>query len=71
VVTAASVSDKAGLKLLVINLFNAFSTLKIMWVDSGYDGRPIAAFVQAAAAITLEVVKRTSRTVSRWSAAGG
>jgi transposase len=60
VVTAASVSDKAGLKLLVIKLFNAVGTLKIMWADSGYDGSPIAAFVKAAAAITLEVVKRTS-----------
>ena len=60
VVTAASVSDKAGLKLLVIKLFNAVGTLKIMWADSGYDGSPIAAFVKTAAAITLEVVKRTS-----------
>ena len=47
-------------KLLVIRLFDAFSTLKIMWADSGYDGTPLAAFVKAAAAITLEVVKRTS-----------
>jgi len=60
VVTAASVSDKAGLKLLVIRLFNAIGTLQIMWADSGYDGNPIAAFVKTAAAITLEVVKRTS-----------
>jgi transposase len=60
VVTAASVSDKAGLKLLVIKLFNAVGTLQIMWADSGYDGAPIAAFVKTAATITLEVVKRTS-----------
>jgi len=60
VVTAASVSDKAGLKLLVIRLFNAIGTLKIMWADAGYDGTPVAAFVKTAAAITLEVVKRTS-----------
>jgi transposase len=60
VVTAASVSDKAGLKLLVIKLFNAVGTLKIMWADSGYDGSPIAAFVKSAAAITLQVLKRTS-----------
>jgi transposase len=60
VVTAASVSDKAGLKLLVIKLFNAVGTLQIMWADAGYDGAPIAAFVKTAAAITLEVVKRTS-----------
>jgi hypothetical protein len=30
VVTAASASDKAGAKLLLIKLFNAFTTLKIM-----------------------------------------
>jgi transposase len=49
VVTAASVSDQAGAKLLIIRLFNAFSTLKIMWADSGYDG-----------AISVEVVRRTT-----------
>ena len=59
VVTAASVSDKAGAKLLVIRLFNAFSTLQIMWADSGYDGAPLARYAKAAAAITVEVVKRT------------
>src|SRR6266536_1829724 len=42
VVTAASVSDKAGAKLLLIRLYDAFSTLRIMWADSGYDGAPLA-----------------------------
>lgn len=60
VVTAASVSDKAGAKLLLIRLFDAFSTLKIMWADSGYDGTPMARDAKAVAAITVEVVKRTS-----------
>jgi transposase len=60
VVTAASVSDKAGAKLLIIRLFNAFSTLKIMWADNGYDGAPLARYAKAAAAITVEVVKRTA-----------
>jgi transposase len=60
VVTAASVSDKAGAKLLIIKLFNAFSTLRIMWADSGYDGAPLARYAAAAAAITVEVVKRTA-----------
>lgn len=59
VVTAASVSDRAGAKLLVIRLLGAFDTLKIMWADSGYDGTPLAACIKAIAAITLEVVKRT------------
>ena len=59
VVTAASVSDRAGARLLVIRLLGAFDTLKIMWADSGYDGKPLAAWIKTAAAITLEVVKRT------------
>jgi transposase len=59
VVTAASVSDRAGAKLLVIRLLGTFDTLKIMWADSGYDGTPLAACLKAIAAITLEVVKRT------------
>jgi transposase len=60
VVTAASVSDKAGAKLLVIRLFDAFSTLQVMWADSGYDGAPFTRWVKTVAAITVEVVKRTS-----------
>ena len=60
VVTAASVSDKAGAKLLLIKLFDAFSTLKIMWADSGYNGKPLARWAMTVAAITVEVVARTS-----------
>jgi transposase len=60
VVTAASVSDKAGAKLLIIRLYDAFSTLKVMWADSGYDGAPLARYARTVAAITVEVVKRTS-----------
>jgi transposase len=60
VVTAASASDKAGARLLIIRLFDAFSALKIMWADSGYDGAPLARYARTVAAITVEVVKRTS-----------
>ena len=60
VVTAASVSDKAGAKILLIKLFDALSTLKVMWADTGYNGKPLARYAQAAAAITVEVVARTS-----------
>jgi transposase len=60
VVTAASVSDKAGAKVLLIKLFDTFSTLKIMWADTGYNGTPLARYAQAVAAITVEVVARTS-----------
>src|SRR5208283_5505924 len=47
-------------KLLLIKLFNAFSTLKIMWADTGYNGAPLARYARAVAAITVEVVARTS-----------
>ena len=60
VVTAASVSDKAGAKVLLIKLFNLFSTLQVMWADSGYDGAPLTRYAKAAAAITVEVVRRTA-----------
>jgi transposase len=60
VVTAASVSDKAGAELLIIRLFDAFSTLKVMWADSGYEGAPLTRYATAIAAITIEVVRRTS-----------
>jgi transposase len=60
VVTAASVSDKAGAKILLIKLFDAFTTLQILWADSGCNGKPFATFARTVAAITVEVVTRTS-----------
>jgi transposase len=60
VVTAASASDKAGAKLLAGRLAAAFATLKLMWADACYDGRPLSDFMKKAAGITIEVVKRTS-----------
>ena len=47
-VTAASVSDKAGAPLLVTaRLIALFTTLKLMWADSGYDGDPAARLDEA------------------------
>lgn len=59
VVTAASVGDRMGAKLLVIALLNTCTRLKLIWADSGYDGAPLAAWVRAAANIAVEVIKRT------------
>jgi len=59
VVTAASVGDRMGAKLLVITLLNTCTRLKLIWADSGYDGKPLAEWVHAVARITLEVIKRT------------
>lgn len=59
VVTAASVGDRMGAKLLVIALLNTCTRLKLIWADSGYDGKPLADWVRAIARISLEVIKRT------------
>ena len=60
VVTAAWPATRPARNSLIIRLFDAFSTLKIMWADSGYDGAPLARYARAAAAITVEVVKRSA-----------
>jgi transposase len=60
VVTAASVSDKAGAKLLAARLAAAFTTLKLMWADACYGGGPLGEFMQKTAGIMIEVVKRSS-----------
>ncbi len=59
VVTAASVGDRMGAKLLVIALLNTCTRLKLIWADAGYDGKPLAQWVLAVARISVEVIKRT------------
>ncbi len=59
VVTAANVGDRMGAKLLIIALLNTCTQLKLIWADSGYDGRPLAEWARAVARITIEVIKRT------------
>jgi transposase len=59
VVTAANVGDRLGAKLLVIALLDAFTRLKLIWADSGYDGAPLADWVRSVAGITVQVIKRT------------
>lgn len=59
-VTAASVSDKAGAKLLAARLAAMFSTLELMWADACYNGKPLSEFMRKTAGITIEIVKRSS-----------
>jgi transposase len=59
-VTAASVSDKAGARLVTARLILLFTTLRLMWADSGYNGKPLRDWMSATAGITLEIVARTS-----------
>lgn len=58
VVTSADCGDRHGLKLLLIALLDWFTRLKVIWVDAGYDGDPLKAWVRAIAGITLEVIAR-------------
>jgi transposase len=59
-VTAASVSDKAGARLAAARLILLFTTLRLMWADTGYNGKPLRDWMQETAGITLEIVARTS-----------
>ena len=59
-VTAASVSDKAGAKLVVSRLILLVTTLQLMWADACYDGGPLREWMTKTAGITLDIVKRTS-----------
>jgi transposase len=65
VVTAANVGDRMGAKLLVIALLNTCSRLRLIWADSGYDGKPLADWVHAVARITVEVIRRAELHVFR------
>jgi transposase len=59
VVTAASVGDRMGAKLLIITLLNICTKLQLIWADSGYSGQPLARWAASIAKITVEVIKRT------------
>lgn len=65
VVTAANVGDRMGAKLLVIALLNICTRLKVIWADSGYDGAPLAGWIDSVAGVTLQVIKRTELHVFR------
>jgi transposase len=59
VVTAASLGDRMGAKLLLIKLLDLCTRLRLVWADSGYDGKPLATWFYAVAAVTVQVIKRT------------
>ncbi|MGH8302616.1 MAG: IS5 family transposase [Steroidobacteraceae bacterium] len=59
-VTAASISDKAGARLVTARLLLLFTTLAIMWADTGYNGSPLHDWMREKAGITLEIVARAS-----------
>jgi transposase len=59
-VAAASVSDKAGARLVTARLIALLTTLQLMWADAGYNGGPLRDWMRTTAGVTLEIVARTS-----------
>jgi transposase len=71
VVTGAQVSDRAGAKVLVMRLLGDFATLQVMQADSGYDGKPLASWIQRFAGSPCRSSSAVTCPASRWSAAAG
>lgn len=65
VVTAASIGDRMGAKLLVIAVLNVCTRLKLIWADSGYDGAPLARWIRSVAGVASQVIKRTEQHTFR------
>jgi len=61
VVTAASVHDRDGAFRLLAVLRERFSTISLVWADSGYAGR-LVSWVHTVLALTLTIVKRSDDT---------
>jgi transposase len=59
VVTAASLNDRTGARLLLIRLLDFCTRLCLIWADDGYNGTPIIKWFRGAAAISFQVIKRT------------
>lgn len=59
VVTAANIGDRTGAKLLLITLLDTCTRLRLIWADSGYDGKPLAVWASSIARIAIKVIKRT------------
>jgi hypothetical protein len=61
----ASVSDKADAKLLAARLAAMFSTLKLMWADACYGGKPLREFLKRPSASRSKSSCGPARTPSR------
>jgi transposase len=65
VVTAASIGDRMGAKLLIIAVLNTCTRLKLIWADSGYNGAPLTRWIRSVADATLQIIKRTEQHTFR------
>ena len=62
VVHPANMQDRDGARLVLAKLTQAFGWLRLIWVDGGYAGRPLAQWLKELLprrGLRLEVVKRT------------
>jgi putative transposase len=64
-VLEASISDREGAKVLLGLLLGKLPRLQLIWVDSGYNGKPFQQWVQEHLGVRLEVVKH------RWTGRRG
>ena len=63
VVTAASTPERAGARLVFARLHGSCKKLRRLWVDGGYRGAPLAAWVTARFRFVLQVVLRGEEQV--------
>jgi putative transposase len=56
-VHAADIGERAGAKLLLAPLCGLFPRMQLIWVDSGYDGKPFRQWVKDQLGWTVEVVQ--------------
>jgi putative transposase len=62
VVHPANIQDRDGARLVLAKLTHAFGWLRLIWVDGGYAGSPLAQWLKELLprrGLRLEVVKRT------------
>ena len=62
VVHPANIQDRDGARLVLRKLTHAFGWLRLIWVDGGYAGGPLAQWLKALLprrGLRLEVIKRT------------
>lgn len=56
-VHAADIGERAGAKLLLAPLYGLFPRMQLIWVDSGYDGKPFRQWVKDQLGWTVNVVQ--------------
>lgn len=58
IVHEADIQDRDGARIAIEEVFERFPSLRHLFADGGYRGEPLANFVNAQGARTIEIVKR-------------